>query len=312
MSPFLQLRLWWLRANSGDRVAATLVAAVVIALVAWALVPTTSDDESASEGPRALSGAAGQRETGDATTGGRSHHIGNLGYGEVGRSPTMRQSLWLDRPTLPRYGKATVGWWEAVSTLPHCILWTPGDWQFALATARVHAAFSRKGGERLAGEPLAGLKNQLTQGDPMTKTKRIPKVRLARPAGRPLQLRYTDPETGKEVRISAETYDEAEALKQLDKLKAKLTLGIEVKRRPVVRPVLPDQAPRGAGPGPGRGGRPVGGRRRPGPAVRRHRQADLRPPGAQREPASVADGSRLRRRAAGGHRHRRQVRGAQG
>lgn len=34
-------------------------------------------------------------------------------------------------------------WWESTSTMPHCILWTPSDWSFALTTALVaDAAFS--------------------------------------------------------------------------------------------------------------------------------------------------------------------------
>jgi hypothetical protein len=64
-------------------------------------------------------------------------------------------------------------------------------------------------------------------------TKRIPKVRLAKPAGRQYQLRYTiDFETGREVRISTGTTDEAEAMGQLEQLKAKLTLGIDARPQP--------------------------------------------------------------------------------
>lgn len=34
-------------------------------------------------------------------------------------------------------------WWESASTMPHCVLWTPSDWSFALTTALVaDAAFS--------------------------------------------------------------------------------------------------------------------------------------------------------------------------
>lgn len=54
MTPFLQLRLWWLRAPSGDRVAATLAAAVVVALAGWVLVPANSDStEVQASGPAA-------------------------------------------------------------------------------------------------------------------------------------------------------------------------------------------------------------------------------------------------------------------
>jgi hypothetical protein len=35
----------------------------------------------------------------------------------------------------------TRAWWRAISSMPHCQLWTPTDWQFALDTAYVHAAF---------------------------------------------------------------------------------------------------------------------------------------------------------------------------
>lgn len=56
---------------------------------------------------------------------------------------------------------------------------------------------------------------------------RIPKVRLARPKGRPIQVRYFCSTRGREVRISTGTRDEAEAEQQLEDVKAKLRLGID-------------------------------------------------------------------------------------
>ncbi|KXF56152.1 hypothetical protein AXA44_02660 [Rhodococcus sp. SC4] len=38
-------------------------------------------------------------------------------------------------PTLTRR------WWKAVSTMPHCVLWTDSDWQFAMDTALIAAEF---------------------------------------------------------------------------------------------------------------------------------------------------------------------------
>jgi hypothetical protein len=35
----------------------------------------------------------------------------------------------------------TKRWWRAVSRMPHCLLWAAADWQFALDTALVAAAF---------------------------------------------------------------------------------------------------------------------------------------------------------------------------
>jgi hypothetical protein len=61
MTPYLQLRLWWQRASSGDRLAATLALVVVVALAAWALVPTTSGHHSTS-----VRTAAGSAETAGA------------------------------------------------------------------------------------------------------------------------------------------------------------------------------------------------------------------------------------------------------
>jgi len=34
---------------------------------------------------------------------------------------------------------STKDWWESVTTMPHCVLWTPSDWAFCSDTALVHA-----------------------------------------------------------------------------------------------------------------------------------------------------------------------------
>lgn len=33
----------------------------------------------------------------------------------------------------------TVKWWESVTTMPHCVLWSPSDWAFCADTALIHA-----------------------------------------------------------------------------------------------------------------------------------------------------------------------------
>lgn len=33
----------------------------------------------------------------------------------------------------------TVTWYESVTTMPHCVLWSPSDWAFCLDTALIHA-----------------------------------------------------------------------------------------------------------------------------------------------------------------------------
>ncbi len=55
---------------------------------------------------------------------------------------------WIDGQVWPARTKQ---WWAALSTMPHCVLWTPADWQFALDTAHVHATFAT-GELRVAAE----------------------------------------------------------------------------------------------------------------------------------------------------------------
>ena len=33
----------------------------------------------------------------------------------------------------------TKRWWGTISAMPHCVLWTDADWEFAFASAAVHA-----------------------------------------------------------------------------------------------------------------------------------------------------------------------------
>jgi hypothetical protein len=35
--------------------------------------------------------------------------------------------------------KATYDWWRTLRTMPHAVLWTEADWQFAATTALVHS-----------------------------------------------------------------------------------------------------------------------------------------------------------------------------
>ncbi|BAH32984.1 MULTISPECIES: hypothetical protein [Rhodococcus] len=53
-----------------------------------------------------------------------------------------------DAPKLPSkrlQGKSwptlTRRWWKAISTMPHCVLWSDSDWQYAIDTALIAAEF---------------------------------------------------------------------------------------------------------------------------------------------------------------------------
>lgn len=45
------------------------------------------------------------------------------------------------RPDGRTWPTATKKWWTVVSAMPHCVLWGPGDWEFALASAQLVAEF---------------------------------------------------------------------------------------------------------------------------------------------------------------------------
>ena len=60
-------------------------------------------------------------------------------------------------------------------------------------------------------------------------TQKAPKVRIARPAGRPFQLRYTCPFEQRQIRISVGSRDEDEAQQLKAELEAKLLLGIDAR-----------------------------------------------------------------------------------
>ena len=41
-----------------------------------------------------------------------------------------------------RWPKSTLAWWKVVSAMPHCALWYPADWRYAMDTAEAHARFA--------------------------------------------------------------------------------------------------------------------------------------------------------------------------
>lgn len=69
--------------------------------------------------------------------------VPNAPYGgEVPELPSQRTVITRDGQGQVPLQELTVQWWETVSTMPHCVLWTPSDWMFALTTATVaDAAF---------------------------------------------------------------------------------------------------------------------------------------------------------------------------
>lgn len=70
---------------------------------------------------------------------------------EVADAPFRGEKLPARRPDGRAWPKETRRWWAAVSAMPHCALWRPGDWSFALDTAVIAAKF-HEGDDKSAAE----------------------------------------------------------------------------------------------------------------------------------------------------------------
>lgn len=60
----------------------------------------------------------------------------NNGWTEVPDRPY--EGPWLELPPLPgqmEWMPQVLAWWEQIRQMPHCVLWSPTDWLFALETA---------------------------------------------------------------------------------------------------------------------------------------------------------------------------------
>lgn len=69
--------------------------------------------------------------------------VPNVPYaGDVPELPGERTVITRDGQEQVALQALTKQWWESVSSMPHCVLWTRSDWMFALSTATVaDAAF---------------------------------------------------------------------------------------------------------------------------------------------------------------------------
>lgn len=70
--------------------------------------------------------------------------VADVPFGDGPKLPAR----WLDGRAWPARTKR---WWAVISTMPHCVVWTPTDWEYALDTAFVHAQFA-SGDMRMATE----------------------------------------------------------------------------------------------------------------------------------------------------------------
>ncbi len=91
--------------------------------------------------------------------------------------PTRRTFMTKEGPTQLGMVTQTKRWWATVSSMPHCVLWTAADWQFALTTAFVADDVFRGDSGRAA---------ELRQREKVMGT--------TMDSRRDLRIRYVDPE----------------------------------------------------------------------------------------------------------------------
>lgn len=95
--------------------------------------------------------------------------------------PAQRTVSTADGPRSVPVLKETKNWWAAVRRMPHCAMWTPTDWQFALSTALV-VDMAYRG---VSGAQVEQRQRERTLGTTMD-------------ARRDLRIRYVDPATVKD------------------------------------------------------------------------------------------------------------------
>ncbi len=73
-------------------------------------------------------------------------------YVEIPNVPAPGRELPATMPNGKAWPYSTEGWWANISTMPHTVLWTESDWQFAYDTAYIAAMFHATGRHLLATE----------------------------------------------------------------------------------------------------------------------------------------------------------------
>lgn len=94
---------------------------------------------------------SGPKPTGKSASQGRARvdttEVVNVPYtGAKPELPTERKTMLKNGDVIiVPIESETFDWWERISSMPHCVLWTDADWQFALDTAKVHSSAQNGG-----------------------------------------------------------------------------------------------------------------------------------------------------------------------
>ncbi len=87
--------------------------------------------------------------------------------------------------------ESTKDWWESVTRMPHCVLWSPSDWAFCADTALVHA------------QAVTGVISAMAE---LRMREKI--LGTTFDARRDLRIRYVDPEDEPKVLAPVDSLDD--------------------------------------------------------------------------------------------------------
>lgn len=132
-------------------------------------------------------------------------HGANADWIEVPNVPFA--GPWPELPKLAnrrKWNELVVQWWAQVRAMPHCILWEPTDWQYAIETALMKDQFWR---EFADGEMKSTAATELRRREAQLGT--------TTDARRQLRIRYTkvgaEDESGAEVELPVDVVEQPQA-----------------------------------------------------------------------------------------------------
>lgn len=111
-------------------------------------------------------------------------HTANADWVNVDNVPFGGPSPELPKlPNRRKWNELVIDWWERVRVMPHCSLWEPTDWTFAIETALIKQAFWT---DVSAGEMKTTAATEIRRREDMMGT--------TAEARRKLRIRYVKPD----------------------------------------------------------------------------------------------------------------------
>lgn len=127
-------------------------------------------------------------------------HTANADWTNVDNVPFGGPSPELPKlPNRKKWNELVTDWWERVRRMPHCELWEPTDWTFALETAFLKQALWN---DYVAGEVKTTMATEIRRREDM--------IGVTAEARRKLRIRYVKPGEDEQADGQAQVVEQAE------------------------------------------------------------------------------------------------------